>query len=69
MSNIPIEPGRAVLSKAGRDAGRRFLALRVDDAFATIVDGDNLVRNFHVFKVGYVFGKDFLQNRVFVVDR
>jgi len=39
MSKIPIEPGRAVLSKAGRDAGRRFVVLWADGAFAAIADG------------------------------
>lgn len=40
MDRIPIEPGRTVLSKAGRDAGRRFVVLRVDETYAYIVDGD-----------------------------
>lgn len=39
MSKIPIEPGRAVLSRAGRDAGRRFAVLRADENFAYIADG------------------------------
>ena len=30
MKKIPIEPGRAVLSIAGRDSGRRFIALKVE---------------------------------------
>lgn len=40
MTKIAIEPGRAVLSKAGRDSGRRFIALRVEGEFAFIADGD-----------------------------
>lgn len=36
---LEIEPGRIVLSKAGRDAGRPFLVLRTDDAYAWIADG------------------------------
>ncbi|MCL1965209.1 MAG: KOW domain-containing RNA-binding protein [Firmicutes bacterium] len=40
MRKIPLEPGRAALSKAGRDAGRRFAVLRVDGTFAYIADGD-----------------------------
>lgn len=40
MDRIPLEPGRAVLSKAGRDAGRRFVVLRVDETFAYIADGE-----------------------------
>ncbi len=39
MNKIPIEPGRAVLSKAGRDAGRRFVVLRTDEPFAYVADG------------------------------
>lgn len=35
-----MEPGRAVLSKAGRDAGRRFIVVEVDDTFAYVADGD-----------------------------
>ena len=37
---IPIEPGRVVLSKAGRDTGRRFVVLAADDTYAAIADGD-----------------------------
>lgn len=37
---IPLEPGRVVLSKAGRDAGRRFVIMRVDEAHAYVADGD-----------------------------
>ena len=40
MNRLPIEPGRAVLSMAGRDAGRRFVALRVDETYAYVADGD-----------------------------
>ncbi len=39
MNKIPIEPGRTVLSKAGRDAGRLFVVLRADDTFAYVADG------------------------------
>lgn len=37
---IPIEPGRIVLSKAGRDAGRRFVVLSVEEPFAFVADGE-----------------------------
>ena len=40
MSMIPLEAGRMVLSKAGRDAGRRFVVLRTDDTYAYVADGD-----------------------------
>ena len=40
MNKIPIEAGRAVLSMAGRDAGRQFVTLRVEENFAYIADGD-----------------------------
>ena len=40
MKKIPIEPGRAVLSIAGRDSGRRFIALKVEGDYAYIADGD-----------------------------
>ncbi len=40
MKKIPIEPGRAVLSVAGRDSGRRFIALKVEGDYAYIADGD-----------------------------
>lgn len=40
MDRIPIETGRVVLSKAGRDAGRCFVVLHTDDAFAYVADGD-----------------------------
>jgi len=39
MNKIPIEAGRAVLSKAGRDAGRQFVTLRVEGDFAYVADG------------------------------
>lgn len=39
MDRIPIEPGRAVLSKAGRDAGRYFVVLQMDETYAYIADG------------------------------
>lgn len=34
-----INQGDLVLSKAGRDVGRYFLTVKVDDEFAFIVDG------------------------------
>ena len=40
MKKIPLEPGRAVLSIAGRDSGRRFIALKVEGDYAFIADGD-----------------------------
>lgn len=40
MDRIPIEPGRVVLSRAGRDAGRRFVVLRADGLYAYVADGD-----------------------------
>ena len=40
MSRIPIEPGRAVLSIAGRDAGKRLIVLTVDGEYAYAADGD-----------------------------
>ena len=40
MKTIPIEPGRIVCSKAGRDEGRLFLVLSVlDEDFVTVADG------------------------------
>lgn len=39
MNKIPIEPGRVAMSKMGRDAGGRFVVLRVLDDFAWIADG------------------------------
>ncbi|MCL1795685.1 MAG: KOW domain-containing RNA-binding protein [Clostridia bacterium] len=40
MNRIPIESGRVVWSKAGRDAGRPFIVLTADDTFAYTVDGE-----------------------------
>jgi ribosomal protein L14E/L6E/L27E len=38
---IPVEPGRVVLSKAGRDAGRALVVLALDGAeHALVADGD-----------------------------
>jgi ribosomal protein L14E/L6E/L27E len=38
---IPIEPGRVVLSKAGRDAGRALVVLALDGPeYALAADGD-----------------------------
>jgi len=34
-----IEPGRAVLSKQGRDAGRCFVVLKADGQYALVADG------------------------------
>jgi len=40
MRRIPIEPGRAVLSTAGRDEKRRMIVLTVEGEFAFVADGD-----------------------------
>ena len=40
MSRIPIEPGRAVCSIAGRDRGKRLVVLSVDGGYACVADGD-----------------------------
>lgn len=40
MNRIPIEPGRVVLSRQGRDAGRRLVVLSADETFAYTADGD-----------------------------
>lgn len=40
MSRIPIEPGRAVHSTAGRDSGRRLIVLSMDGEYAYAADGD-----------------------------
>ncbi len=40
MKKIPLEPGRAALSKMGRDAGRRFVVLRAEADYAYVADGD-----------------------------
>ncbi len=37
---MEIVKGRAVVSRAGRDQGRWFAVLSVEDGFATIADGD-----------------------------
>ena len=39
MSRPPIEPGRVVLSTAGRDAGRRFVVIACEGDYAFIADG------------------------------
>ncbi len=40
MKTIPIEPGRVVRSKAGRDQGRLFAVIRiVDEDFVLVADG------------------------------
>lgn len=40
LNRIPIEPGRVVLSKAGRDAGRALVVLSLDgDEHALVADG------------------------------
>ena len=40
MKPIPFEPGRIVLSKQGRDAGRYFVVLKViDDQYVLMADG------------------------------
>ncbi len=36
---IPIEVGRIVRSKAGRDEGRKFVVIDMGDEFAQVVDG------------------------------
>ena len=41
MNKIPVEIGRVVISKCGRDEGRLFLVVgEVDDDFVMISDGD-----------------------------
>jgi large subunit ribosomal protein L14e len=41
VSVLDVTPGRIVYSKAGRDAGKRFIVLnQVDDAFVLISDGN-----------------------------
>lgn len=41
MNKIPLEPGRIVRSKAGRDCGRLFVVLsEVDCDFVMMADGD-----------------------------
>ena len=40
MKPIPFEPGRIVLSKQGRDAGRYFVVLKViDEEYVLMADG------------------------------
>lgn len=40
MNRIPIEPGRVVVSRAGRDEGRKFIVLReIDSDFVWVADG------------------------------
>ena len=39
MRKIPVEPGRAVLSTAGRDCGKRFVALQIEGDYAYIANG------------------------------
>ena len=40
MNTLPIETGRIVLSKAGRDAGRLFAVIKVlDEDFVLVSDG------------------------------
>ena len=40
MKPIPIEAGRIVVSKAGRDQGRRFVVLEeIDRDFVLVADG------------------------------
>ena len=40
MRRIPIEPGRAVRSTAGRDEGKRLIVLKVDGEYVYAADGD-----------------------------
>lgn len=41
MNKIPVEIGRVVISKCGRDEGRLFLVTgEIDDDFVLISDGD-----------------------------
>lgn len=41
MIRFPLEPGRVVRSKAGRDLGRHMVVMRVEDgAYAYVADGD-----------------------------
>ena len=40
MNRLPVELGSIVISKAGRDQGRRFLVVgEVDDDFVMVADG------------------------------
>ncbi len=41
MNRLPVDIGSIVISKAGRDQGRRFLVVgEVDDDFVMIANGD-----------------------------
>lgn len=41
MNRLPVELGSIVISKAGRDQGRRFLVVgEVDDDFVMVANGD-----------------------------
>ena len=41
MNKIPVEIGRVVISKCGRDQGRLFLVTgEIDEDFVLIADGD-----------------------------
>ena len=41
MNRIPVETGRVVISKCGRDEGRLFLVTgEIDEDFVLIADGD-----------------------------
>lgn len=41
MNKIPVEVGRVVVSKCGRDEGRLFLVTgEIDEDFVLIADGD-----------------------------
>ena len=41
MKRLPVEIGSIVISKAGRDEGRRFLVVgEVDDDFVMVANGD-----------------------------
>jgi ribosomal protein L14E/L6E/L27E len=40
-STLELVPGQLVISKAGRDAGKYFIVLKViDEKFVSLVDGD-----------------------------
>jgi ribosomal protein L14E/L6E/L27E len=39
MSNYPIEPGRVVVSRAGRDKGIAFVVLEKLDSFCLVANG------------------------------
>ena len=42
MNKIPVEIGRVVISKCGRDQGRLFLVTgEIDEDFVLIADGDS----------------------------